>query len=99
MAQGAGDVEMSEYTEVENKLYESFKNNGPVTRLSNYRQSGSKAKWITVGYFEKEPRDNPGRSKEMVECARFTAEGDAHLYANILARRPHAKYWYAVVVR
>jgi len=89
----------TEYPPAESALYDAFLANSPLTMIKNYRKADSKAKWVTVGYYETEPRDWPSRSKEMVECAKFTAEGDAHLYANILARRPGARTLWAVVVR
>ena len=84
---------------MENAIYDAICNTEPLTRLENYRQPGGKRKWIAVGYFVTEPRDLPRTSKEFVEVARFTGEGDAHLYANVLARRPDARTWWAVVVR
>ena len=64
--------------------------------IKNYRNGG---KWITVGYFTEEPRENPRKSKAMIECAKFASMGDAWMHANLLARRPNAEWWWAVVVR
>ena len=83
----------------EEALYKSFRDSKPRTLIHNYHDRAKKKKWLTVGYFETAPRDWPSSSKELVECAKFTSEGDAHLYANVLARRPDAREWWAVVVR
>ena len=92
-------IKQDHITNLEHGLYDALKDSPLRTELRNYHQAGSKRKWVSVGYFVQEPRHSPSSSNEMVEVAKFTHEGDAHLYANLLARRPDAIAWWAVAVR
>jgi len=68
-----------------------------LCEIANYYNH--KRKWVTVGFFKSEPRDWPSKSRELVEVAKFVALGDAFLYANDLATRPEANFWYRIVIR
>jgi len=81
----------------ETEAYQAVTETPAKCEIRNH--AGSK-KWYTVGYFTAEPRENPKTAKEnFVECARFIGQGDAHMYANMLARRPNSQWFWAVVIR
>ena len=80
----------------ENEAYQAITATPPLCDIQNRT---TEKKWKTVGYFTAEPHDNPATSKSMIEAAKFTGYGDAWMYANYLARRPNAEWWWAVVVR
>lgn len=48
--------------------------------FKNYIRLGSKRKWYHVIAFRDLPHDNPGKSKEGTEWARFAGLGDAWTY-------------------